>query len=141
MQRTAQVRAQGTSLHCVRGGNGPAVILVRGFPEDWAEYQAIMPRLAKRFTVVALDLPGIGKSAPANGGYDAANLAAHIHALWDALKLDRPYVVGRPRRRCYLRLCSPLPRFPEGAMHWALGRLGVFIVAVAVGVCVAQVIR
>jgi pimeloyl-ACP methyl ester carboxylesterase len=91
---SAQVRVQGTSLHYVRGGHGPAVILVHGFPEDWAEYQAIMPRLAKRFTVVALDLPGIGKSAPANGGYDAANLAAHVHALADALKLDRPYVVG-----------------------------------------------
>ena len=50
--------------------------------------------LAQRFTVVAIDLPGIGKSAPAIGGYDAANLAAHIHGLADALKLDRPSLVG-----------------------------------------------
>jgi pimeloyl-ACP methyl ester carboxylesterase len=80
-------------LHYMRGGQGPAVILIHGFPEDWVEYHAIMPRLARRFTVVAVDLPGIGKSAPA-AGYDAPNLAAHIHALVQALKLERPYVVG-----------------------------------------------
>src|SRR5215204_6484132 len=76
----------GTSVHFVRGGNGPAVILIHGFPEDWTEYRAIMPRLAERFTVVAVDLPGIGGSRPAEGGYDAANLASHIHAVAESLK-------------------------------------------------------
>jgi pimeloyl-ACP methyl ester carboxylesterase len=87
-------QVSGTSLHYVRGGNGPAVILVHGFPEDWVEYRAIMPRLAQRFTVIAVDLPGVGHSAPEAGGYDAANLAAHIRGLTEALKLDRPYIVG-----------------------------------------------
>jgi pimeloyl-ACP methyl ester carboxylesterase len=91
---SAQARVNGTSLHYVRGGRGPAVILIHGFPEDWVEYRAIMPRLAQRFTVVAVDLPGIGRSAPASGGYDAANLAAHIHGLVQSLNLDHPYVVG-----------------------------------------------
>jgi pimeloyl-ACP methyl ester carboxylesterase len=91
---SATARVNGTRLHYVRGGHGPAVILLHGFPEDWVEYRIIMPRLAKRFTVVAVDLPGIGKSAPANGGYDTPNIAAHIHALAESLKLERPYVVG-----------------------------------------------
>ena len=91
---SAHAQVLGTKLHYVRGGQGPAVILVHGFPEDWMEYRAILPRLAKRFTVVAVDLPGIGKSSPANGGYDTATLAAHIQALSGALKLERPYVVG-----------------------------------------------
>jgi hypothetical protein len=30
---TAQVN--GTSIHYVRGGTGPALILVHGFPQDW----------------------------------------------------------------------------------------------------------
>jgi pimeloyl-ACP methyl ester carboxylesterase len=50
----------GTTLHYVRGGKRAALILVHGFPQVWPEYQAIMPRLAKRFTVVAVDLRGIG---------------------------------------------------------------------------------
>ncbi|MCF6108452.1 alpha/beta fold hydrolase [Mesorhizobium muleiense] len=91
---SAHVRVNGTSLHYVRGGEGPAIILIHGMPEDWTEYQAIMPRLARRFTVVAVDLPGLGQSAPAVNGYEAASLAADIHAVAQSLGLDRPYVVG-----------------------------------------------
>lgn len=91
---SAKVSVNGTSLHYVRGGQGPAVILIHGMPEDWTEYKAIMPRLAQRFTVVAVDLPGLGQSAPAAGGYEAASLAADIHAMAQSLGLDRPYVVG-----------------------------------------------
>jgi hypothetical protein len=36
----------GTTLHYVRGGHGPAIILIHGFPQDWLEYRSIMPRLA-----------------------------------------------------------------------------------------------
>jgi len=66
----------GTSLHYVRGGEGPAVILIHGFPEDWSAYRAIMPRLAKRFTVIALDLRDVGGSTATAGGYDAEKLVA-----------------------------------------------------------------
>ena len=109
--------AKAEGLHYVRGGQGPAVILVHGFPEDWVEYRAIMPRLAKRFTVVAVDLPGIGKSAPATGGYDAANLAGLIHGLAKGLKLEQPYVVGHDFGG--LVTYAYIRRFPEtvrGAM-------------------------
>ena len=89
----------GIMLHYVRGGNGPAVILVHGFPEDWFEYHAIMPRLAKQFTVIAVDLRGVGASTTEPGttkpgGYDAANMAEDVHQLVAALKLDRVYIVG-----------------------------------------------
>ena len=42
----------GIKLHYVRGGKGPTVILIHGFPQDWFEYHAIMLRLAKQFTVM-----------------------------------------------------------------------------------------
>jgi pimeloyl-ACP methyl ester carboxylesterase len=54
-----------------------------------------MPRLAQRFTVVALDLRGIGGSAAAAGGYDAANMAEDVRQLAEALKLERAYVPAR----------------------------------------------
>jgi pimeloyl-ACP methyl ester carboxylesterase len=84
----------GARLHYVRGGQGPAVILLHGFPQTWVEYKAIMPRLAERFTVVAVDLPGIGASAPSPDGYEATALATRIHGLAEALSLERPYLVG-----------------------------------------------
>lgn len=87
-------QANGTTLHYVRGGTGPAVILLHGFPQDWYEFHRVMPRLAKTFTVIAVDLRGIGGSAATASGYDAANLAQDIHQLAGQLQLERVYVVG-----------------------------------------------
>ncbi len=67
--------ANGTTLHYVQGGTGPAVILLHGFPQDWYEFHQIMPRLAKSFTVVAVDLRGIGgsnRALPASEKFNAA---------------------------------------------------------------------
>jgi pimeloyl-ACP methyl ester carboxylesterase len=84
----------GTSIHYVRGGSGPAIILLHGFPEDWYEFHHIMPRLAKKFTVVAVDLRGVGGSTPTPSGYDAANLAEDIHQLAGQLHLQHVYIFG-----------------------------------------------
>ena len=84
----------GTTLHYVRGGTGPAVILLHGFPQDWSEFHQVMPRLAQSFTVIAVDLRGIGGSRATPGGYDAANLAEDVHQLAQQLELERTYIVG-----------------------------------------------
>jgi pimeloyl-ACP methyl ester carboxylesterase len=84
----------GITLHYVRGGSGPAVILIHGFPQDWSEYRAIMPQLSKHFTVIAVDLRGVGGSSAPSGGYDAASMAEDVYQLTAALKLEHPYVVG-----------------------------------------------
>lgn len=88
------MRVNGVDLHCVRGGQGPAVILIHGFPQDWSEYSLILPRLATRFTVVAVDLRGVGGSTPARSGFDAANMAEDVYQLASALCLGSVYVVG-----------------------------------------------
>lgn len=87
-------QVNGASIHYVQGGAGPALILVHGFPQDWYEFHQIMPRLAKRFTVVAVDLRGIGGSSATPSGFDAANLAEDLHQLGASLKLEHVYVVG-----------------------------------------------
>ena len=89
---TAEVN--GTTLHYVRGGSGPAIILLHGYPQDWSEWRHVMPSLAGQFTVVVVDLRGVGGSKPTAGGYDAANLAANTRAVAQQLKLERPYVAG-----------------------------------------------
>jgi pimeloyl-ACP methyl ester carboxylesterase len=92
VSRTAEVN--GTTLHYVRGGAGPAIILLHGFPQDWSVFRRVMPQLAQAFTVVAVDLRGIGGSAATATGYDAANLAEDIHQLAGHLGLEPPYVAG-----------------------------------------------
>ncbi|HWY53394.1 MAG TPA: alpha/beta hydrolase [Terriglobales bacterium] len=88
------VQVNGTTLHYVRGGTGSAVILLHSFPEDWYAYHRVMPLLAKQFTVVAVDLRGIGGSAATPDGYDAANMAEDIRQLAEHLHLEHVYLVG-----------------------------------------------
>jgi pimeloyl-ACP methyl ester carboxylesterase len=91
---SSTIGVNGTTLHYVRGGTGPAIILLHGFPEDWSAYRHVMPRLARKFTVVAVDLRGVGGSAATPGGYDAANLAEDIHQLAERLTLGKIYLAG-----------------------------------------------
>ena len=91
---SATAGVNGTVIHYVAGGQGPAVILIHGFPENWSAYAKIMPQLASRFHVVAVDLRGIGGSAAPERGYDSATMAEDVHQLASTLGLDRPYVVG-----------------------------------------------
>jgi pimeloyl-ACP methyl ester carboxylesterase len=92
VSKTAHVH--GTTLHYVRGGTGPAVVLLHGFPQDWYEFHQIMPRLATKFTVIAVDLRGVGGSAAPLDGYDAAHLAEDVHQLAQQLRLERPYIAS-----------------------------------------------
>jgi pimeloyl-ACP methyl ester carboxylesterase len=87
-------QVNGTQLHYVRGGSGPAIIMLHGFPEDWYEFRLVMPRLAKTFTVVALDLRGVGESASSETGYEAANLADDVYQLILSLGPEQVYVFG-----------------------------------------------
>jgi pimeloyl-ACP methyl ester carboxylesterase len=91
---TGTAKVNGAILHYVRGGQGPSVLLIHGFPEDWYEFHLVMPRLAKKFTVVAPDLRGVGGSSVISGGFDAANMAKDIYQLARLLKLGRVYVAG-----------------------------------------------
>src|SRR5258708_38151997 len=86
-------RVNGITLHYVRGGKGPAVILIHGFPQDWFEYRPIMPRLAKQFTVIAVDLRGIGGCTATSGGYDAATMGEYVYQLVAQRKLEHWAVV------------------------------------------------
>ena len=91
---SSTAKVNGATLHYVRGGAGPAVVLVHGFPQDWYAYRKIMPRLAKTFTVIAVDMRGVGRSIAPPGGFDATDVAKDIQQLAQLLKLGRIYVAG-----------------------------------------------
>ncbi|MBO1332781.1 alpha/beta fold hydrolase [Streptomyces sp. VRA16 Mangrove soil] len=81
------VDAGGIRLHAVEGGRptGPAVVLLAGFPQTWRAWRKVMPHLADRFRVIAIDLPGQGHSERPARGYDTHTVAAHVHAAATAL--------------------------------------------------------
>jgi pimeloyl-ACP methyl ester carboxylesterase len=77
----------GLRLHYVRGGSGPVVVLLHGYPQHWYEWREIAPPLAEQFTVIAVDLRGAGESQAPASGYDKATMAADVHGLLDQLGL------------------------------------------------------
>jgi pimeloyl-ACP methyl ester carboxylesterase len=88
------VEVNGLRLHAVTGGNGPALLLIGGWPQTWYAWREVMPALARRRTVVAVDSRGAGLSDKPDDGYDAGTLAADLVALMAALGHDRFDVVG-----------------------------------------------
>jgi hypothetical protein len=65
----------------VVGGDGPLLRLVPGWPQHWFAWRQLMPALARRFTVVAVDPRGVNLFDRATGGYDTGSLAADLVAL------------------------------------------------------------
>jgi pimeloyl-ACP methyl ester carboxylesterase len=88
------VQANGIRQHVVIGGDGPPLLLVHGWPENWYAWRYLMPALAKDFTVIAPDQRGIGLSEKTQDGYDAATLADDLAALMTELGHERFAVVG-----------------------------------------------
>jgi pimeloyl-ACP methyl ester carboxylesterase len=88
------VDAGGVRLHAVIGGDGPPLLLVHGWPQNWYAWRMVMPALARDFQVVAVDQRGIGLSDKPAGGYDVGTLAGDLVALMDALGHQRFAMVG-----------------------------------------------
>jgi pimeloyl-ACP methyl ester carboxylesterase len=82
-------------LHYVTAGQGPAVVLLHGWPQTWTMWRDIMPGLAARYRVIAPDLRGLGDSSRPVGGYDKRTLAGDIWRLvHEVLGEERLFVVG-----------------------------------------------
>jgi pimeloyl-ACP methyl ester carboxylesterase len=81
-------------LHYLTAGHGPTVILLHGFTETSRMWRPIIPLLAKKFTVIAPDLPGIGDSATPSDGIDMKNAAIRIHEVVRSLGIEKARVVG-----------------------------------------------
>lgn len=81
-------------LHYVAGGQGAPLFLLHGWPQTWYEYRKVMPDLAKRYRVIAVDLRGIGGSDKPPSGYDKKTMAGDIHALAQTLGYDQINIAG-----------------------------------------------
>ena len=109
-----------------RGGSGEPLLLVHGTGHTWRGWRPLLPRLEARFDVLAVDLPGFGRSAPLppavaptpealadtvedelrRAGFDDAHIAGNSLGGWIALELARR---GRAR--------TVTPISPAGLQH------------------------
>ncbi|MFG3283248.1 alpha/beta fold hydrolase [Streptomyces sp. NPDC048111] len=90
------IDAGGIRLHAVQGGRpvGPTVVLLAGFPQTWWAWRKVMTRLAERFHVIAIDLPGQGHSDCSPGSYDTHTMASHIQSALTRLDVPEYWLVA-----------------------------------------------
>ena len=72
-------------LHYVRGGSGPPLVLLHGWSQTWYEWRLVMPALAERFTVHALDHPSYGASAPVPRDMTGPAYLDLVHGLFTGM--------------------------------------------------------
>lgn len=84
----------GVRLHYVIGGKGDPVVLLPGWPQTWYAWRKVMPALAQRYTVIAIDMRGMGDSDKPRSGYDTRSVAEDIHGLIGKLGFKRIFLVG-----------------------------------------------
>ncbi|MEU6749524.1 alpha/beta hydrolase [Spirillospora sp. NPDC046719] len=89
-----RVAANGIEANVAVAGDGPAVLLLHGFPHTWRVWTEVVPDLVRHHRVIAPDLRGLGGSTRAAGGYDAASLAADAEGILDALGEESAAVVA-----------------------------------------------
>jgi pimeloyl-ACP methyl ester carboxylesterase len=81
--------------HVVIGGDGPPLLLVHGWPQNWYAWRLVMPALARDFEIIAPDQRGIGLTdKPRDAKYDPGTIADDLVALMDALGHERFAVIG-----------------------------------------------
>ena len=87
--------ANDITINYVRGGAGPTLVLLHGYPQTWYMWRKVLPALAEHFTVIAPDLRGAGGSDAPADGYGKPVLAEDVHQLLVSLDLaNEVSVVG-----------------------------------------------
>jgi len=90
-----RVHVRGLEFHLAEAGSGEDIVLcLHGWPQHWYEWRHLLPALADRHRVLALDLRGFGWSDAPRDGYEKENLADDVLAVLDALGVDRVKLVG-----------------------------------------------
>lgn len=99
---TQTVDTSAASIFIRRGGSGPPLLLLHGFPETHLMWRDVALLLAGHFTVVCADLPGYGRSScprsdPDHAPYAKRSMAQAMVGLMIALGFDRFSIAGHDR--------------------------------------------
>lgn len=104
------IQVDGMTVAHTSSGTGPAVVLLHGWPTSSYLWRRVAPTIAAGGNrVVAVDLPGFGRSAKPPSGYDFPFFGRVLDGLLDALGLGRVALVGHD-------IGGPI------ALHWAMHR-------------------
>jgi pimeloyl-ACP methyl ester carboxylesterase len=83
-------------VHFDRGGDGPPLILIHGIAHRWQAWEPVLAELRRHHDVIALDLPGFGRS-PRVSKRDPRSIhdvTAQLVEFFRACGVSRPHVAG-----------------------------------------------
>jgi pimeloyl-ACP methyl ester carboxylesterase len=89
-----ELKLHGHTVTYRTAGSGPALLLLHGITNSSETWEPAAGPLVDRFTIVAPDLLGHGKSATPRGDYSLGAHASGVRDLLTALGIDRVTVVG-----------------------------------------------
>lgn len=88
-------------INLEQAGDGPALLLLHGYPQTHIMWHEIAPSLAERFTVIAPDLRGYGDSTgptdPKTGEYSNRAMAEDMVSVMEALGFEEYRIAGHDR--------------------------------------------
>jgi haloacetate dehalogenase len=137
----------GVTIHCLKGGDGPGLLLLHGYPQNHFIWHLIADDLASKFTVIAADLRGYGQSSKPQGSenhveYSKREMATDQVALMKSFGFSEFFLVAHDRgarvahrlavdhpvavkKMMLLDICPTLlmyestdMRFASGYWHW-----------------------
>jgi len=91
------VRVNGVRLNVWTGGQGPALVLLHGYPQTGQMWHKMTPTLMKDFSLIVPDLRGYGDSEKARSGFDKKTMARDISELAASLGHSKYCVMGHDR--------------------------------------------
>ena len=108
------------------------LVLIHGLGATKSSWLPIVPELARRYRVIAVDLPGFGASSKPIGPYNAAWFSGHVFRLLDELGYDRALLAGNsmggrisiemamqtPERVAGIACLCPAAAFSERPLLW-----------------------
>lgn len=123
--RRRTVRIHGHDVSYRMAGEGPAILLIHGIAGSSTTWKSVMPALAERYTVIAPDLLGHGRSAKPRGDYSLGAYASGIRDLLMVLDHERVTLVGHSLGGgVAMQFAYQFPEWAERLVLVASGGLG-----------------
>ncbi len=88
------VNVDGINTHYRVAGEGPPLLLLHGLGASFVTWRDNIGPLSRAFRVYAVDLPGHGDSDKPDMDYSPETVVRYTVRLVQALKLDRPAIIG-----------------------------------------------
>ncbi len=97
-----RVSTQGAEIYLLKGGSGPALLLLHGYPQNHVMWHAVASLLRARFSLVIPDLRGYGDSQgpppdPQHLNYSKRAMANDMVEVMTALGHERFMLAGHDR--------------------------------------------